>query len=191
MNASTRFWMDRGPAERILLIAIAVIAVLALVIAFIWLPLERTRARLVAELPALRASAATLERQAGEAKRLRSMPALAAGAAEPLASLVTAGGGGSLPGAQISVLDGKTIAVTGADIGFGTLLEWIAGVQASQGLRVQTARIEALPADRPSARRASPRTAMKTRTLLLAGIGFAPSSSSSRSPCLPPSSRRR
>lgn len=146
MNASTRFWMDRGPAERVLLMAIATIAVLALVVAFIWLPLERSRARLVRELPELRASAATLERQAGEAKRLRSMPAVAAGASEPLASLITAGGGSTLPGAQIAVLDGKTIAVTGADIAFGALLEWIATVQASQGLRVQTARIEALPA---------------------------------------------
>ena len=73
MNASTRFWMDRRPAERVLLIAIAMIAVLALIVAFIWLPLERARARLVGELPELRASAATLKRQAGEAKHLRSM----------------------------------------------------------------------------------------------------------------------
>ena len=146
MNAATRFWMDRGPVERILLMAIAAIAVLALIVAFIWLPLERSRARLVRELPQLRASLATLERQAGEAKRLRSMPAIAAGAFEPLASLVTAGGGNSLPGAQIVVLDGKTIAVTGADVAFGALLQWIASVQASQGLRVQAARIEALPA---------------------------------------------
>jgi len=138
--------MDRGPVERILLMAIAAIAVLALIVAFIWLPLERSRARLVRELPQLRASLATLERQAGEAKRLRSMPAIAAGAFEPLASLVTAGGGNSLPGAQIVVLDGKAIAVTGADVAFGALLQWIASVQASQGLRVQAARIEALPA---------------------------------------------
>jgi len=146
MNASTRLWMDRAPADRVLLMAITTIAALALIVAFIWLPLERARARLARELPQLYASAATLERQAAEAKRLRSMPAIAAGAAEPLASLVTAGGGNPLPGAQISVLDGKTIAVTGADIAFGPLLEWIATVQVSQGLRVLSARIEALPA---------------------------------------------
>ena len=144
MNASTRFWMDRGPAERVLLTAIATIAVLALIVAFIWLPLERSRARLARELPQLRASAATLERQAAEAKRLRSMPAIATRASDPLTSLVA--GASTLPGAQVSVLDGKTIAVTGADIAFGPLLEWIATVQASQGLRVQSARIEALPA---------------------------------------------
>ena len=146
MNAAARFWTDRAPGERVLLTAVAAIAVLALIVTFAWLPLERSRSRLARELPALRASLASLEQQAAEAKRLRSMPAVTALASEPLASLVTASGGRSLPGAQISVLDGKTIVVTGADIAFGALLEWIAAVQASQGLRVQTARIEALPA---------------------------------------------
>jgi type II secretory pathway component PulM len=131
--------------KRSLVIAGA-IAAFVLFVAFAWLPLERMRTRLAAQIPQLRASAATLERQAEEAKRLRSMPATAAATREPLASLATAAGGNALPGAQITVLDGRTITVTGADVAFGALLEWIASAQASQGLRVERARIEALPA---------------------------------------------
>ena len=79
-------------------------------------------------------------------RRLRALPAVAASPAEPLASLTTAASGRTLPGAQLSVLDGKTVALTAADVAFGALLEWIASVQATQGLRVQAAHIEALPA---------------------------------------------
>ena len=138
-------WHDRSALERRVLGALAALCAVALVIAFGWLPLDRTRTRLKAEIPALRASIAVLERQADEVRRLRALPAAAPSPAEPLASLTTAGGR-TPPGAQLSVLDGKTVVLTGADVAFGALLEWIASVQAAQGLRVQTAHIEALPA---------------------------------------------
>jgi len=139
-------WHDRSPFERRVLGALAAFCVVALVIALGWLPLERTRTRLKAEIPTLRASIAALERQADEVRRLRALPAAAPSPAEPLASLTTAAGAGTPPGAQLSVLDGKTVVLTGADVAFGTLLEWIASAQATQGLRVQAAHIEALPA---------------------------------------------
>ena len=128
-------------------IALASFAGLALLAALVWLPLERTRARLAQQLPALRASIVTLERGADEARRLRALPApSASGTREPLVSLATAAGGKALPGADIRVLDGNHVRVTGADIAFGALLAWLAMTQASQGLRVDSARIEALPA---------------------------------------------
>jgi len=139
------WWHDRSPFERRVLGALAALCAVALFVAFGWLPLERTRTRLKAEVPALRASIAALERQADEVRRLRALPAVAGSPAEPLASLTTAGGR-TLPGAQLSVLDGKTVILTAADVAFGALLEWIASVQAAQGLRVQAAHIEALPA---------------------------------------------
>ena len=43
-------------------------------------------------------------------------------------------------------MDKKTVSVRGDDVAFGSLIEWLAAVQASQGLRVDSARIEALPA---------------------------------------------
>lgn len=126
------------------IVAAATIAVIAILVAFVWLPLERTRSRLAAQLPALRASIATLEAQAEEAKRLRSMPPKTSSASEPLASLVTQGGGGALPGAQIAVLDGQRVRVTANDVAFGALLEWLAAAQSAQGLRVESAQIDAL-----------------------------------------------
>jgi len=139
-------WRDRTPRERMAIGLAGGVLVLALVAAFVWLPLERARTRLHQQLPQMRASLAALERQADEARRLRSMPPIAAAAKpEPLASVVTAGGGKQLPGAQLSIPDGKTLVVQAGDVGFGALVDWLAMVQASQGLRVREARLEALP----------------------------------------------
>jgi general secretion pathway protein M len=143
---SASLWRERSPRERAVLGAVGALAAFALLVAFAWLPLERTRSSLQRQLPGLRASLATLERQAEEVRRLRALPAVAAAQAEPLVSVVTAGGGRTLPGAQLTVLDGKTLGVQASDVAFGTLLEWLASVQASQGLRVREARLEALPA---------------------------------------------
>lgn len=118
---------------------VGAVVFVALVAAFVWLPLERARARNAAQLPALHASIALLERQAEEAKRLRSMPAIAQTAA-PATNAPT------LPGAQVNTLDARTLALAGADVSFGALLEWIAAMQGAQGWRVESARIEALPA---------------------------------------------
>jgi type II secretory pathway component PulM len=122
----------------------ACVGVLVLAIALAaWLDAERSRARLGAELPRLRASIAGLERDAAEVQRLRAMPALQPTAASPLVTLATNGGG--LAGAQIAVLDERRVKVTG-EIGFGALLEWLRNAQVTHGMRVESARLEALPA---------------------------------------------
>jgi type II secretory pathway component PulM len=74
------------------------------------------------------------------------MPASAAtaGAPAPLATLATNGGG--LPGAQISVLDDRRVKVTGGDVAFGPLLEFLRNAQVTHGMRVESARLQALPA---------------------------------------------
>ena len=129
--------------DRRLIWGVGAVVVIALIATFVWLPLERTRARLAAELPALRASIPVLEQQGEEAKRLRALPPVARNTNEPLSGVVSFAK--PLPGAQVTVLDGKTVGVTGADVAYGALLEWIAAVQASHGLRVESARIDALP----------------------------------------------
>src|SRR3954471_2469403 len=137
-------WARRTPGEQRLYAAIAIGVGALLVFAFAWLPLERERARLERNLPALRGSIAQLERDAQEVKRLRAMPATPPRAATPLASLATNAGG--LPGAQVNVVDDRRVRVTGNDVGFAALLDWLRAAQASHGMRVETARIEALPA---------------------------------------------
>ena len=49
-------------------------------------------------------------------------------------------------GAQFSVLDDRRVRVTGADVSFAALLEWLRNAQATHGVRVESARLEALPA---------------------------------------------
>ncbi len=140
-----RPWEQRTPRERAVLAAGAGALALLLVLALVWLPLERARTRLARELPVLRASVATLQRQADEVQRLRALPAVAGESAGPLATLA-AGGASGLPGAQLAVLDGRHVRVAGSDVGFAPLLEWLASAQAAHGLHVETARIDALPA---------------------------------------------
>lgn len=143
MSAWREAWQRRSPGERTALAWGAGIVLLLVLATLVWLPLERTRARLARELPALRASVAALERDAQEVQRLRAMPPVAPAAALPLSALAA---NASLAGASVTVLDARRVRVTGADVGFTALLDWLRGAQASHGLRVETARIDALPA---------------------------------------------
>ena len=146
MNAITHAWQARSRSERRTLALIGGVVALLLVIGLVWLPLERTRARLAAEMPVLRGSLDALQRDADEVKRLRALPAAgsAGSVASPLATLATNGGG--LAGAQMAVLDDKRVRLTGADVSFAGLLEWLRNAQATHGMRVDSARLDALPA---------------------------------------------
>lgn len=131
--------------DRRTLIIGGTLAAVLLLVALVWLPLERARTRMAAEIPQLAASLAAMERQAGEVARVRSMPALA-NATTAAAGDLPGAIGRSLPAAQVTMVDAKRIRVAAADVAYGTLLETIAASQSSLGLRVDTARIEALPA---------------------------------------------
>jgi type II secretory pathway component PulM len=143
MSVLAATWRQRPLRERRALAWAAAALVAILVFSLAWLPLHRARERLAAELPQLRASIAGLERDAAEVARLRSQPVVVPTAGAPLAALATNAGG--LPGAQVAVLDARRVRVTGADVGFAPLLEWIRNAQATHGMRVESARIEALP----------------------------------------------
>ena len=140
-------WNARPDNERRVLLVIGAVVAAALLIGLVWLPLERTRVRLSADLPKLRASIAALQRDADEVKRLRARAAPATTATQasaPLASVTTFGGG--LAGAQMSVIDDRRVRLTGEDVSFSALLEWLRNAQATFGMRVESARLEARPA---------------------------------------------
>ena len=134
-------WRDRSEGERLWITRAAIAIGLAL-LAVVWLQAEKSRERLAAELPQLRASIAALERDAEEVRRLKAMPAVTPGQATPLASLATNAGG--VPGAQIVVLDDRRVRLTGADVAFAALLEWLGNARATHGMRVEAARLESL-----------------------------------------------
>lgn len=141
MKFLAAFMQGRSPREARAIKTIAGVLLLVVVAAFAWLPLERSRARLAGELPALRASVETLQRQSDEVKRIRAMPP-APGQQAPVSALA------STPpaGAQVAALDPKRIRLTSNDAAFTTLLEWVVAAEASHGLRVDSARVEALGA---------------------------------------------
>lgn len=144
MNAPA-FWTRRSPGERTVMAAVVAVVVLALGYAFAWLPMERHRERLAAELPALRASVAGMRAQAADVKRLKAMPARSAASPVPLASLLSAGTlAQGLPGAKLSAVDGKRVRLTVEDVPWARLVEWIAGAQSLHGLAAESATVEAL-----------------------------------------------
>ena len=147
MKYLSEAWRARPERERSLLAAGAVVIAVMLYVALAWLPLERMRVRLAADLPALRASIAALERDAAEVKRLRAQPSTVPTNRAPLAPLMAANSWArELPGVQLTVPDEKHVRLSGSDIAFGALLDWLATAQAAHGLRVEAARIEALAA---------------------------------------------
>ncbi|HEX6632488.1 MAG TPA: type II secretion system protein GspM [Usitatibacter sp.] len=141
--SARQFWEQRAPGERRVLAIGAAAAALLLFIAFAWLPLERTRARLEQEVPRLRANVAALERDAAEAKRLRAMPPVATQALAPLAGLASTA---PLPsGTHLTVVDPRHVRLAADDAAFNALVEWLYGTAPAQGLHVESARVEALP----------------------------------------------
>ena len=133
-----------SPRERSIVGAGAAVAGAMLVVALVWLPLERVRVRLAHELPLLRASVEALQRDAEEVKRVRALPATMPGNPPPLAGVIASNAWGrELPGVQLSVPDDKHVRLVGDDIAFGALLDWLTTAQAAHGLRVEKARIEA------------------------------------------------
>ena len=137
-------YQRRTPGERRTIALVGAIAAAA-ILATLWLQLERSRERLARELPALRASIATLEASAAEVKRLRSLPPATASAPNsPLASLATNAGG--VAGAQITVLDERRVRFAGDDVAFQALIEWLGNARATHGMRVESARLQSLPA---------------------------------------------
>lgn len=146
MNAPA-FWSARSPRERGILGWAAAAVAVVLVIVLVWLPVERARARLSAQLPQLRASAAEMRIQAAQADALRALPAREAGPAGSLAGLVASGAlAQGLPGARLTALDARRLRLTAEDASWTRLVEWIAAAGAAHGLDVEAATIEALPA---------------------------------------------
>lgn len=147
MKTVVEAWRSRPERERSFLAAGALVMGVMLYVALVWLPLERMRVRLAADLPMLRASIAALERDAAEVKRLRAQPSSIPPNQAPLAQIMRMNvWGRELPGVQLTVPDDKHVKISGSDIAFTALLDWLANAQAAHGLRVESARIEALPA---------------------------------------------
>ena len=141
-------WRGRSPRERLALGTIVLVVLAAIAYAFLWLPMERHRARLGAELPALRASVVQMRAQAEDVKRLKATPPRTQAAnPAPLVSLLSAGTlAQGLPGARLAPVDGKRVRLAVDDASWPRLVEWVSAAQSLHGLVAERATVEALPA---------------------------------------------
>lgn len=140
-----QFWRSRAPRERVVLGGGAALLVVALGYAYGWLPMQREAAQLRATLPQLRAQAQQLQQDAQEVTRLHSSPA-AAQAEGNLATLIdqlaTAAGLRDRVEA-ITPQDAGRVRIVLAGVAFDAWLGWLGELQASHGVRVESARVEA------------------------------------------------
>ncbi|MBL0141522.1 MAG: type II secretion system protein M [Betaproteobacteria bacterium] len=145
MNAPA-FWTARNARERSVIAWAGAAVALLLLAVFAWLPLERARSRIGADLPALRASVAQMRAQADEVKALRTLPARSGATAVALGTLVASGTlAQGLPGARLSAIDAKRVRLAVDDASWTRLVEWLSSASAAHGLSVDEATIEALP----------------------------------------------
>jgi type II secretory pathway component PulM len=113
-------WNGLQPRQRVVFATGAAVLAVALLIAFVWLPLERYRASLQKRVPELRASLAAMERDAEEVKRMRTLPATL-NAPAPRA-LDAAQLRSAFTGAQVTALDGNRFRVQIAETSYA---QWI------------------------------------------------------------------
>lgn len=147
MKAIVSGWRRRSEGERRFGAFLGAAIALLLLVAFVWLPLERSRQALARDVPRLAAELATMERQATEAQAVRTLPVATPATAAPLAGLVASGAlAKNIPGAQVTLADDRRVRLVAAEAPYGALLEAITAAMTTHGLRVESARLEALPA---------------------------------------------
>ena len=141
-----QYWLARAPRERVL---IAVSAALLVGGLSLWLvqAVDRLRAELRTSVPALRARADLLERQAVEFERLRAAPAVTVSQGDLRALVQAQAGAAGLSRAVVSAeaADANLVKVVFGAVAFADWLEWVAGLEA-QHIHLDACRIEALAA---------------------------------------------
>ena len=144
MSTLATLWAARSPRERAAISITATVLAAILIVALIWLPLERARTRLAAELPGLRASVAQMRVEAAEVQRLRTLPAREA-SLTPAALMASGTFTQGLPGATASAIDTRRIRLTVADASWNAVIAFVERTQAAHGFSVESATVDALP----------------------------------------------
>jgi general secretion pathway protein M len=139
-----QFWRSRAPRERVVLAGGSALLVLALGIAYGWLPIQRDAAQLRTALPQLRAQALQLQQDAAEATHLKARPAVSQGGS--LATIIeqrATAGGLREQIESITPQDAGRVRVVLPEVAFDVWIGWLGELQASHGVRVESARIDA------------------------------------------------
>jgi general secretion pathway protein M len=157
------WWQGRDARERALIVMGGAALGVALLWAYVWVPLEADRLRLVAALPTLRAQAQQLTLQAADVERLRAAGRSRGGAApsQPAIEEALKGAGLGAGVTGVVMLGGGRVQVNLGVVPFDVLVRAIAQLAESHGLAVETIALKA--AGEPGK--------VRVETLVLQGAG--------------------
>ncbi|MDP2962916.1 MAG: type II secretion system protein M [Sulfurimicrobium sp.] len=146
-ESATSWWRQLAPRERRLIAWGGGALLAALSYAYLWQPLNTERVKLRASLPQMRADAALMNIQAGEAANLRqnthtplSGPALQAAI---LQAMIEAGMDDK--SVQITLLDGHRANLSIQGVAFDHWASVTARLQSEKNVRLESCSIEAMP----------------------------------------------
>jgi general secretion pathway protein M len=140
MEAFKAYWAARASRERMMLAGGMAAAIILFLYMLVWDPIQTSRARLATELPKLRAQAAQFRLDAEQAEALRGR-IKSNDSGRPLPSVIdasakAAGLRDSIK--QIQSLSNDRSQINLTNVGFDTLVQWLAGLGASDGISVET-----------------------------------------------------
>jgi general secretion pathway protein M len=139
------WWRAREPRERVVIAAAAAALGVVVVWAYVWVPIEADRARLVDALPRLRAAAQGVVREAAEVERLRAAVRARGGAPAPQAAieetLKSSGLGDGYAG--VTALGDGRIQVNLRAVPFDALARVVAQLAEAEGLAVERIELKA------------------------------------------------
>jgi general secretion pathway protein M len=140
----TTWWQSRAPRERVVLLALAVVILIALYVSLVSTAM-RVRPRLQANVLALRADATQLERFSSEIERLRTTRPPAASQTDLRTLLQAQAGSAGIGNAvvRIEVQDANRAQVVFGAVPFPEWLNWVVALNV-QNIRLETCRVEAL-----------------------------------------------
>jgi general secretion pathway protein M len=135
-------WYKRSKRDRNIITAVAIVSLLLILYAYVWLPMKNTRTRLRTELPQLRAQAAQMELQAKEVAQLKtsSQP----GAKRPLRDIinqVAEQNGMKEALSQVVSLSTDRMQVSLDKVDFDKWVKWVSQLSTQGGLRIESAHI--------------------------------------------------
>lgn len=137
-------WRKRSPRDRQIISVIAVPSLALILYAYIWLPMNNTRTRLRTELPQLHAQALQMEQDAKEVAHLKALPSRTKGL--PLIDIVNQSAdrnGIKNDQMQVTSLSAERTQVTLDKVAFDDWIKWAANISTQEGLRIESARINA------------------------------------------------
>ena len=138
------YWRGLGARERLVLVTGALVAMLLLLYALLWAPLQRDLVRLRAEVPKQHEQLRWMQAQSGRVRQLRATTT-ATVPRNGLLSFVEQSAQSYNIREKIRRVDpegSNAVRLAIDDVAFNSLLEWLANLQKQGGVRIDNASLE-------------------------------------------------